>query len=207
MWAGWACELSAGRALLYWQSCSWPTATRGGRPRVLSSQVPSAAFVVSVTSVFVSRARQKWWLILVYYFENIIVYCSNCYTFSVYQGRLPQKFVPHLYCNCTGITVSLAHPAALLPSLVRLHSGFPLSVSIQCFHDRSAPSQLVQVPSEWNLQVGVCTVAYSRYQGGNKLMDWNWDEEFKIQYSIQLTRSRFPTTYIELIYPSLVAQT
>ena len=174
MWAGWACKLSAGRTLLYWQSCSWPTATRGGRP--------SPQLTIHKCCICCLKCLAPAKIGDGCYIEDFINTKGYC---SIDQGRLAQEMFPHLYCNCIGITVSLAHPAALHPSLVRLHSGFPLSVSIQCFHDRSARTQLVLAPSEWNLQVGVCTVAYSRYQGGNKLMDWKKHKEIKIQYLMQ----------------------
>ena len=60
---------------------------------------------------------------------------------------------PHLYCNCIGITVSLAHPAALHPSLVRLHSGFPLSVSNVFMIALPAPSW------SWPPLSGICKLA------------------------------------------------
>ena len=105
-----------------------------------------------------------------FYFSNSVTstggYCSNCYTHSIDQSRLPQEIV---HICILFVFRSLAHPAPLHPSLVRLHSSFPLSVSVslstQCFHDRSARRQLVPAPSEWNLQVGECTVAYSQHKG------------------------------------------
>lgn len=117
------------RTLLYCQSWFLTNATRGGRSRH-PAQLTSAALVV-----FVPRARQLWRLMGCYSGNSLTStgYCScNCYTHSIYQGRLPQEIVPHLYSICIALTASLSHPAPLRPSLVRLHSGFPLWLSLLC---------------------------------------------------------------------------
>ena len=80
------------------------------------------------------------------------------------------------------LPVSLA-----LPSLT-LHST---STQVSSVSPQSPPNvfmisvsairriQLVRAPSEWNLQVGVCTVAYSQYKGECHLVDFTRDPSSK----------------------------
>ena len=99
-----------------------------------------------------SCARQLWRLMLLLDSVTTTGYCSNCFRFSIYQGRLPQEIVPVLYSECIVIPGSLAHCAPSTPHL---------SASTLVFLSLSPPDVFMIALSSWSRPPlsGICKLA------------------------------------------------
>lgn len=109
------------------------------------------------------------------FFSNSVTstggYCSNCYTHSIDQGRLPQEIVSHLYFICISLTGSPSAPPPLtcppplwfssLGLCLTLHPMFSWSLG----PSPAGPGPLWVESASW--RVYSCILAT---QGGNNLM-------------------------------------